>query len=182
MIEDAVRRVRDGGRAEGIELLNGAVGKLRDVLDDLLRIATELRPSLLDDLGLLPTLEWLCRTFERTYRTVRVELRIAVTEVDVPEHLKLVIFRTAEELLANVAQHANASRVKVALMRDANELSLSVQDDGDGFDAKLLSHGVHHVRGIGLRTIRERLETTGGRLALDSRPSRGARIGACWAL
>ena len=69
--------------------------------------------------------------------------RFRSTEVEVPEHLKLVIFRTLEELLANVAQHANASHVRVVLARDANELCLSVQDDGDGFDAALLGYGVH---------------------------------------
>lgn len=182
MIEEAIRRIAEGGHTEAVELLKEAIGRLLNVLDDVRRISTRLRPSLLDDLGLLPTLEWLCRTFEQTYRTVRVERQIAVTEVDVPEQLKLVIFRITEELLSNVAQHANATKVRVALEREENELRLSVQDDGEGFDPALLGYGVHHVRGIGLRSIRERLATTGGQLALDSRPSRGARIGASWAL
>lgn len=182
MIEEAMRRVMDGGRAEGIDLLNGAIGRLRDVLDDVRRISTELRPSLLDDLGLVPTVEWLCRTFEQTYRTVRVERQLSVTEAEVPEHLKLVIFRIVEELLANVAQHANASHVRVMLKRDVNELCLAVHDDGDGFDATVLDCGMHQARGIGLPSIRKRMEDTGGRLALDSLPNKGARIGAIWAL
>ncbi|MEO8186404.1 MAG: ATP-binding protein [Burkholderiaceae bacterium] len=182
MIEDAVRRVTEGGYAEGVDLLNAAIGRLRDVLDEVRRISTELRPSLLDDLGLLPTVEWLCRTFEQTYRTVRVERQISVTEIEVPEPLKLIIFRIIEELLANVAQHANASYVQVVLTREENELCLTVQDDGDGFDATLLGYGVDHVRGIGLPSIRKRMEATGGRLALDSMPHRGVRIGASWAL
>lgn len=182
MIEDAMRRLTDGGHAEGIDLLNGAIGRLREVLNEVRRISTELRPSLLDDLGLLPTIEWLCRTFEETYRSVRVECRIAVTEVEVPENLKLVLFRIVEELLINVAQHANASYVRIELARDSNELHLRVQDDGNGFDAALLSHGVLDVRGIGLRSVRERIRTTGGLLAVDSKPEEGARIGASWAL
>jgi two-component system, NarL family, sensor kinase len=182
MIEEAMRRVSDGEHAEGVDLLNGAIGRLRDVLDEVRRISTELRPSLLDDLGLLPTIEWLCRTFEQSCRSVRVERRIAVTEIEVPENLKLVIFRIVEELLRNVARHANAKRVRIELVRDANELHLAVEDDGDGFDAALHCHGAHHIRGIGLRSIRERLQTTGGRFALDAKPNKGARIGACWAL
>lgn len=182
MIEEGMRRVMDGAHAEGIDLMNGAIGRLREVLDDVRRISTELRPSLLDDLGLLPTIEWLCRTFEQTYRTVRVERQISVTEAEVPQHLKLIIFRIIEELLANVAQHANASRVQVVLACEGSELRLLVQDDGDGFDAVLLGSGVHPVRGIGLRSIRERMETTGGRFALESMPNRGARIGASWVL
>ena len=182
MIEEAMRRVMDGESAGGVELLNGAIARLRDVLDEVRRISTELRPSLLDDLGLLPTIEWLCRTFEQTCRSVRVERQIAVTEIEVPENLKLVIFRILEELLRNVARHANATHVRVRLVRDANELRLEVEDDGDGFDAAVHCHGAQDIRGIGLRTIREGLQTTGGRFALDSKPNRGARIGACWAL
>lgn len=182
MIEEGMRRVMEGAHAEGIDLLNAAIGRLREVLDDVRRISTELRPSLLDDLGLLPTVEWLCRTFEQTYRTIRVERQISITEEEVPRHLKLVIFRTVEELLANVAQHSNASHVRVVLAREANELCLSVHDNGDGFDAELLNHGAYPARGIGLRSIRERMDTTGGRFSLDSSPHRGARIDASWSL
>jgi two-component system NarL family sensor kinase len=182
MIEQAKGRFMDGGQDEGFELLNGAVARLRDVLDDVRRISTELRPSLLDDLGLLPTLDWLCRKFEQTYRSVRVERSISVKEVEVPEHLKLVIFRIVEELLANVAQHANASHVQVVLMHEASELSLAVHDDGDGFDESLLRHGSHRTRGIGLPSIRKRAWTTGGRVALDSKPNRGALIRVSWKL
>ena len=182
MIEDGMRRISDGKQADGFDQLNGAVGRLRDVLDEVRRISTELRPSLLNDLGLLPTIEWLCRTFEQTCRSVRIERQTAVMEIDVPENLKLVIFRTLEELLRNVAQHANATRVCISLVREANELFLSVEDDGDGFDTALLGEGAHHIRGIGLRSIREGLQTTGGRFALDSKPNKGARIGARWPL
>ena len=99
-----------------------------------------------------------------------------------PKHLKLVIFRILEELLANVAQHANATRVHVTLARDGDELHVSVQDDGDGFDAALLGSAVQCTRGIGLRSIRERLESTNGHFVLESVPNKGARVGASWSL
>jgi two-component system NarL family sensor kinase len=182
MVEDAIRHVTGGAYAEGVELLNSAISQLREVMGEVRRISTELRPSMLDDLGLLPTIEWLCRTFEQTCRSVGVERQIAVTEVELPEHLKLVIFRIAEELLANVAQHANASHVQVSLARDANDLLVRVQDDGDGFDTALLGHSANQLRGIGLSSIRKRVEATGGRLALDSMPNKGATIAATWTL
>jgi two-component system NarL family sensor kinase len=182
MIEQAIRQISDGERTDGVDLLNDAVGRLREAFDEIRRISTELRPSLLDDLGLLPTLEWLCRTFEHACRSIRIERRIAVAELDVPENLKLVIFRIVEELLRNVARHANAKHVRIELVRDADELRLLVEDDGDGFDAALHCHGVQHTRGIGLRSIREGLQASGGRFALDSTPNKGARIGARWAL
>jgi two-component system NarL family sensor kinase len=182
MIEQAMHSVANGQPGEGMNLLNGAVARLREVLDDVRRISTELRPSLLDDLGLLPTLEWLCRTFEQTYRSIRVEREISVSELEIPHHLKLIIFRIIEELLANVAQHANASHVRVVLTREASELSLAVQDDGNGFDASLLRDGAQQPRGIGLPSIRKRAGTTGGRFALDSTPNKGARVGVSWLL
>ena len=124
MIEEGMRRVMDGAHAEGIDLLNGAIGRLREVLDDVRRISTELRPSLLDDLGLLPTVEWLCRTFEQTYRTVRVERQISVTEMEVPQHLKLVIFRTIEELLATWPSTPMPRTYRLCWCVKANELCL----------------------------------------------------------
>jgi two-component system NarL family sensor kinase len=182
MIEDAMRRLGGEANGESVELLNGASSRLREALGEVRRIATELRPSMLDDLGLLPTIEWLCRTFEQTYRTVRVDRQLSVGESDLPDHLKLVIFRIVEEALTNVAQHANASQVQVALMRVADELLLWVQDNGDGFDAALLGQCAHQLRGIGLASIRKRIEATGGQLALEAAPNRGARIGATWNL
>jgi two-component system NarL family sensor kinase len=182
MVEDAMRRVTNGAHQEGVDLLNDAIGRLREALDEVRRISTELRPSMLDDLGLLPTIEWICRNFEETHRSVRVERQIVVSEADVPEQLKLEIFRIVEEALTNVAQHAHASRVQVALMREADDLLLWVQDDGDGFDAALHGLGAQQLRGIGLPSIRKRVEATNGRLAVESTPNRGARISATWAL
>jgi two-component system NarL family sensor kinase len=182
MIEVAMRRLADGEQAEGMTLLNGAIDRLRDVLGDVRRISTELRPSLLDDLGLLPTLEWLCRTFEQTCGTVAVDRKLIVAEREVPQHLKLPIFRIVEELLGNVARHANATRVDVRLERRSGQLRLSVRDDGDGFDARLLASGVLHLRGIGLQTIRERADDTGGRFEIESAPHRGTKAEAHWSL
>jgi signal transduction histidine kinase len=68
------------------------------------------------------------------------------------------------------------------LARDANDLLVRVQDDGHGFDAALLGHSANQLRGIGLSSIRKRVEATGGRLALDSLPNKGATIGATWTL
>jgi two-component system, NarL family, sensor kinase len=178
--EDAVRRIEEGRQPDGVELINAARGRLEQALVELQRVATELRPRMLDDLGLLPTLQWLCRGFEQCYRTIQIEQQLTVGEGDLPVHLNLVIFRLVEEALANVAQHANASRVQVALMRAAEELLIWVQDDGDGFDAGRYGAGL--LSGIGLASMRMRVEATGGRLTVQSKPNRGARIGAKWSM
>jgi len=181
MIEDALRQFEDGKRSDGVDLITRASGRLRHALEELQRVATELRPRMLDDLGLLSTLQWLCRGFEQAYRAIHVEQQLNVGEVELPAHLRLVIFRLVEEALDNVAKHANATQVQVVLMRVENELLLWVQDNGDGFDATQYGAG-QRLSGIGLASIRKRVEATGGRLTVEAKPGRGVRIGATWSL
>lgn len=181
MIEDALRRLDEGSPSEGVDLLNGATGRLIQALTELQRVATVLRPRMLDDLGLLPTLHWLCRGFVQSYQAIRVDQQLNVGEAEVPARLKLVIFRVVEEALANVAQHANSSEVQVVLMRAAEELLLSVQDNGDGFDAAQYRTG-QRLSGLGLAIMQKRVEATGGRLTVQAKPSGGARVRASWPL
>jgi two-component system NarL family sensor kinase len=180
MVEDGAQRVQQGDGATGLQLLADAVGRMRDVLNELRRISTELRPSLLDDLGLVPTLEWYCRTFESTYRSLQVKKAITATEADIPALLKVEIFRIVQEALSNVAQHARATHVRVALACDGELLKLSIEDNGIGFDAGQFAHGQSAGHGVGLETIRKRVDATRGRLTLDSRPRRGSSLVCVW--
>jgi len=182
MVEDALRRLVAGAQPQAVEVLVNATGRLRDVIGEVRRISTELRPSALDDLGLLPTIEWFCRTFEETYHDIHVERLIAVNESEITEPLKLEIFRIIQEALANVAQHARAAKVRVALVRDRKALKLWIEDDGVGFDADRLQHEGTGAAGVGLQSIRKRIDGTGGRLIIQSRPHHGALIGAAWRL
>ncbi len=182
MVEDAMGRVHLGAYAQSVALLSAVVDRLRDVLHEVRRISTDLRPSMLDDLGLLPTIEWFCRTFEETYSSICVERLLAVTEADVPDQLKLDIFRIVQELLTNVAQHAHASHVRVALARDAGELKLYVEDDGVGFDPAPYFSGEGFTAGVGLPSIRRRVEATAGQVVFESRPNGETLIGAIWAM
>lgn len=182
MVEDALQRLMRGAHSEAIEVLMTATARLRDVVGEVRRISMELRPSLLDDLGLLPTIEWFCRHCERAYRTLRVERVVDVEEADIPDALKLEIFRIVEEALSNVAQHANARRARVSLVRRGDELELTVVDDGSGFDAGQLFYGNACLLGVGLQSIRKRVDATRGRLLLESTPLKGTVVGAVWKL
>ena len=179
MIEDAQSRLARGAVDEAAEVLNGATSRLRDVLAELRRISTDLRPRLLDDLGLGPTLQWYCRGFEDACPSLTVKCRISVEERDIPEDLKLEVFRIAQEALSNVAQHAHANRVNVSLVHLGNELRLAIDDDGVGFDpARVADQG----SGLGLHAIRKRIDATGGVLTLETAPHRGTRLNASWKL
>lgn len=179
MIEDAQTRLARGALNEADEVMNGATARLRDVLAELRRISTDLRPRLLDDLGLGPTLQWYCRGFEDACPSLAVKCRIAAEERDIPEDLKLEVFRIVQEALSNVAQHAHANRVNVSLVRMGDELRLAIDDDGVGFDpGRVAEQGM----GLGLHAIRKRIDATGGMLSMETAPHRGTRVNASWKL
>ncbi len=177
MIEDAQARLARGENEEAVDVMNGATARLRDVLGELRRISTDLRPRLLDDLGLGPTLQWYCRGFEDACPSLAVKCRISAEERDIPEELKLEVFRIAQEALSNVAQHAHANRVNLSLVRLGDELRLAVDDDGVGFDP---AHVAEQGFGLGLHAIRKRVDATGGALSLETAPHRGTRLNASW--
>ncbi len=144
-------------------LAEKCVNQVRDM-------ALLLRPSMLDDLGLTPALDWHAR---ETYK--RTGLRVAVSADEgadgLPEEQKTCIYRLVQEAVNNAARHAGARAVDVAVRREKNRVTLTVQDDGAGFDARI-------VRGLGLLGMEERVRRLGGRLRVDSQPGQGTRITA----
>jgi signal transduction histidine kinase len=133
-------------------------------------LALLLRPSMLDDFGLIPALNWHGReTAKRTGLNVVVSAEEAVD--DLPEEHTTCIYRMVQEAVNNASRHANARTVEVVVRREADRVVFSVQDDGAGFDATF-------VRGLGLLGMEERVRRLGGRLRIDSQPGRGTSIAA----
>jgi signal transduction histidine kinase len=139
-------------------------------------LAQNLRPPTLDTVGLDPALDGFCRSFAR-----RTRLTIDYRGAELPLMLDAIstcLYRFLQEALANVAKHAQADRVRVVLRCDGETVSLSVEDDGRGFDhASTFSPSGWPV-GIGLMGMEERLKSLGGRLEVDSAPGRGTRLTA----
>ena len=134
---------------------------------------------MLDDLGVLPAISWLCRELQGSFRSLAVELTSDVREADIPEHLKAPVFRVLQEALNNVAKHAHATSVRVHLAKDHGRLLISVQDDGCGFDRALKDV---KGSGLGLASMQERAEMFGGSLSIQATPGKGTKIEACWPL
>ena len=179
-VERAMQQLAQGSPDEALEGLGDASLQLKSVLSELGKISSELRPSLLDDLGLIATIDWLCRQFVETYRKPVVERALEVREQQIPDHLKIEIFRIIQEALSNVVRHANATRAMVTLRLVDDELLATVEDDGVSFDANELFYGNACLLGLGLLSIKKRIYATGGRMLLDSVAGRGTRIGAAW--
>jgi two-component system NarL family sensor kinase len=152
--------------------LDRTVEQVKSVLGEVRRISHDLRPALLDDLGLAPALDHLASEFGR-HSATPVRFRVEGAVDALPEMAGTVLFRIAQEALTNATRHAGAQGIDMALVRKGRCLSLSILDDGGGFDAD--SVAVHPQRGIGLRNMMERMEAIGGRLAITSSPQ-GTRV------
>ena len=131
-------------------------------------MALLLRPSMLDDLGLVPALQWQAREVSR--RTgIEVEVSAESVADDLPEDHKTCIYRVVQEALHNCAQHAGARTVRLAMLQDDSRIVLDIQDDGKGFDSR-------GVRGMGLLGMEERVTHLGGDFRVISRPGQGATL------
>ena len=135
------------------------------------RIAADLRPLMLDDLGLVPAVEWLAETFaERT--GIPCELAVDGADLDLPSAQATAVFRIVQESLANVGKHARASRVKVAIERNGSDLALSIRDDGAGFSPQ----APRKPNSYGLLGLRERASLLGGEVTITSAPGKGTHV------
>jgi signal transduction histidine kinase len=133
-------------------------------------MAMGLRPTMLDDLGLGPALEWQARDFSRRSGLV-VDLDMEGSLDDFPENYRIGIFRVLQEAFTNCARHAMAKKVRVVLHRGPGKINLLIQDDGKGFDPMKQSHN-----GMGLLSIKERIRELNGAVSIDSGPERGTTL------
>jgi signal transduction histidine kinase len=143
-------------------------GLAENGVNETRNMALLLRPSMLDDFGLLPALEWQGR--EAAKRTgLSVSISASALADQLPEEHKTCVYRVVQEALNNCARHAQATKVQVAVSGRPDEIVLTVQDDGCGFDAA-------RVRGLGLLGMEERVRHLGGDFSVDSNPGRGTRL------
>ena len=182
MVEDASRRLKQDKAEEGAHILDETVQRLREAMDDVRRLASELWPSTLDDLGLIQTVEGHCRNYEGAYDHIKLERINNFTEAEIPTHLKPEIFRIIQEAMNNAARHARATTVAVSMQSAHGNLILGIRDNGVGFDAKRPVSSRAGRQGIGLRSMQERAESTGGWFSIQSSPGSGTTVEARWEL
>ncbi|PWT80987.1 MAG: hypothetical protein C5B57_11355 [Blastocatellia bacterium] len=153
--------------------IGAAVAECRRLVDQLFRtvrdLALGLRPSMLDDFGLQPALEWHTRDLTRRYG---VDVEVSVHgDLDVlPDHYRTCVFRAIQEALTNCVRHANARSVKVTVTGGINRLDVLVADDGIGLDP------AQRRNGLGLRGIEERVKELHGTMSIDGAPGTGTRL------
>jgi len=141
-----------------------------DTLQNVRRLAVELRPSALDDFGLAPALERLAESFGEQ-SGIAVDVQTGLDSGRLPEEIETALYRIVQEALTNVAKHAGASRVSIVVTRRDNAVTAVIEDDGRGFGAGGQSGG-----GLGLVGMKERVGLLGGRLAIESTEGAGTTV------
>lgn len=179
-LEDASRLLAANETTEAAGSLQRLKLKVNDTFDEVRRIAKDLRPSMLDDLGLLATLSWYFREVGETCPDMQIEKDFKVQEADIPQSLRIVVFRIVQEATGNIIKHSHADRIKVTISKADGVLRLSIKDNGQGFDAAAMSRRSSLDKGLGLLGMKERAELSGGHCDIKSTPGKGTQVCVSW--
>jgi PAS domain S-box-containing protein len=172
-------QMRGGEVSSGI-LLEDIISMVQSTIEEARRISTDLRPSILDDFGVIATIDWFCQEFERIYPGIRIGKEIGIEETEVPERLKIPVFRVFQEVMNNIAQHSNANFASLHFGKVAGSIELAIEDNGQGFDMEeVLSKKRLEVH-MGLSAMKERAELSGGAFSIESIKGRGTTVRARW--
>lgn len=181
MVERAIEGDGSPGSGPHLTSLRAVVPVIQTSVEEVRRISMALRPSTLDDLGLIATLAWFSREFQSTYPHIQVDHAIEVEESAVPDPLKTTIFRIVQEAMNNAAKHSRASRITLALRGVFGTLQLVVADNGVGFNPGE-PRRQDASGGFGLAFMRERAELFGGAFVVTSGVGLGTEVTAQWAV
>ena len=179
-LESAIQQMHDDASSSPTELLDPVVAMLGVAIEEIRRLQRNLRPSMLDDLGILATVSWFCRDFEAVYPGIGIEKEIHIEEEAVPEPLKIVIFRIIQEAFNNISKHSQADSAMLSLKAVDGRILLTIHDNGAGFDSTSPGLKEHSGNGLGLTGMKERAELSSGSFSLESTPGAGTTLSASW--
>ena len=165
-----------------VEDLENLVPVIRQTIEEVRNTCMDLRPSTLDGLGIVPTIDWFSREFQTTYPFMQIEKEIDIRETDVPDSLKIIIYRIVQEALNNAARHSGAEIMRISLAKTDGEIRLALQDNGQGFDLEDLRSADTAERGFGLTSMKERTELSAGSFSIESSVGQGTTVRASWPL
>lgn len=177
-VENSLKNSRGKNRA-GLSSLEQVVPMIQGTIEEVRKIAMDLRPSSLDDLGLTATITWFCRQFRLIYSGIRIEKQVSINEQDMPENLKTTIFRILQETFNNVAKHSRADLIRLDLLQDETSVKLTIQDNGTGFEIENRNKNAAY-HGFGLPGLQERAELSGGIFAIRSKKGKGTTVHVIW--
>jgi signal transduction histidine kinase len=179
-VENSLRKLRNSPDQSELRSLETVIPLTQKTIEEVRRIVKDLRPSILDDLGILATITWFCREFQDVYSNIQIKPDISIQEADIPSTLKTVIYRILQEALNNVANHSQADLVHLSLHLKDAAVELTVHDNGQGFDLTEAISLKPSRRGFGLASMRERAQLSGARFDIESVEGEGTTIRVVW--
>jgi PAS domain S-box-containing protein len=174
-LENKLSQMGKGASPPGISLEN-IILLVQNGIEEARRISSDLWPSILDDLGILATIGWFCRQFQTIYANMRVEKEVSIREEEVPNPLKIGIYRILQEAMNNASKYSQASIVRLSLRKANGAIELVIEDNGLGFDPE------NCQKGLGLASMKERAELSGGSFGISSIRGKGTVVRASWRL
>lgn len=181
-IEESIQQLHHKAPDTTIDRLHSASRELARTIEEVRRIAMNLRPAMLDDLGIVATINWYCREIGGCYENLHLTKRIDIEERAVPAPLKTAIFRILQEAVNNTIKHSGASELYVDFSKVGQTIRLSVMDNGSGFDMGNIRKPSEFSGGFGSIGMRQRMKCTGGNLQIKSTPGAGTQVIAEWPL
>jgi signal transduction histidine kinase len=161
---------------EDVISLERIIGHIHDTIREVRRISTSLRPSMLDDLGLLATIRWYVKSSRELHDETNIEIELDIEEDQIPEVAKIVIYRIMQEALNNALRHSQAENVQIRLTGTGGCVQLCINDDGCGFNLQHAMESTDPLTGYGLKGMQDRADVVQGRLAIDTRPGMGTAV------
>ncbi len=149
--------------------MDNTILELGDMVNSIRRIAQELRPSILDNLGLTAAIEWYCGDFQKR-TTIQCKFNNEIGDVKLSDNVKTNLFRICQESLTNVMRHSSATKVECTIQKEGNKIILIVIDNGEGFDTS------QKTKSLGLLGMQERALLINGELTIESSKENGTRI------
>ena len=176
-VENAIFTKKRWGHNKTKQLEN-VIFMVQETIKETREITQNLWPPVLDDLGIIATISWYSREFENTYPWIFVEQTISIMENEIPDLIKIVIFRILQESMNNCVKYSECKTITIKLENDSKGIKFYVEDDGQGFDLKK----IHTQQGFGLLSMKERSRLSNGIFEIKSKKDRGTLIKVTWPL
>jgi signal transduction histidine kinase len=174
---EAAKKDQDPARSSRLEKL---IGMVEEGFKETKRMQKQLRPPVLDDFGILVAVQSLCRDFQVWYPSIHVQALLEIQEQDVPEELKITIYRVIQEALNNISKHSGAKRARIAISKPDDLVHMVIEDKGHGFDFRKYEENRTESASMGIMGMRERTRLSGGTFSIHTTPGKGTIIRASW--
>lgn len=165
---------------EGKKTLKNILPMIQSLAEEVDRICNDLRPSVLDNVGIIAAITWFCRNLQSILPRVKIKQEIYIDENDVPEMLKIVIYRIIQEAVNNAVKHSRGDVIHIYLSKENNRLKLRISDNGLGLNPQHPFDPPNLAKGIGISSMKERVELSGGEFGISPAKNSGTIVHAAW--